>query len=70
MTKQSSMKPPNPRILTINGRSSSIKFALFEAGDSLRRKVSYRSMSSRVRTALSGWSPASSTPSTASASYA
>jgi acetate kinase len=33
----SSMKPTNPRILTINGGSSSIKFALFEAGDSLRR---------------------------------
>ena len=31
------MKPPNPRILTINGGSSSIKFALFEAGESLRR---------------------------------
>ena len=31
------MKPDNPRILTINGGSSSIKFALFEAGDSLRR---------------------------------
>jgi len=27
----------NPRILTINGGSSSIRFALFEAGDSLRR---------------------------------
>jgi acetate kinase len=27
----------NPRVLTINGGSSSIKFALFEAGDSLRR---------------------------------
>jgi len=27
----------NPRILTINGGSSSIKFAVFEAGDSLRR---------------------------------
>ena len=27
----------NPRILTINGGSSSIKFALFEAGDSLQR---------------------------------
>ena len=26
-------KPTNPRILTINGGSSSIKFALFEAGD-------------------------------------
>ena len=31
------MQPGNPRILTINGGSSSIKFALFEAGDSLRR---------------------------------
>ncbi|MEJ2347479.1 MAG: acetate/propionate family kinase, partial [Gammaproteobacteria bacterium] len=33
----SSMKPANPRILTINGGSSSIKFALFEADDPLRR---------------------------------
>ena len=31
------MKPANPRILTINGGSSSIKFALFDAGDSLQR---------------------------------
>ncbi|MGA2061254.1 MAG: acetate/propionate family kinase [Thermoguttaceae bacterium] len=31
------MKPANPCILTINGGSSSIKFALFEAGDSLQR---------------------------------
>ena len=31
------MKPPDPRILAVNGGSSSIKFALFEAGDSLRR---------------------------------
>ena len=31
------MKRAIPRILTINGGSSSIKFALFEAGDSLRR---------------------------------
>ena len=31
------MKPANPLILTINGGSSSIKFALFEASDSLRR---------------------------------
>jgi len=31
------MKPTDPRILTINGGSSSIKFALFEAGDSLQR---------------------------------
>jgi acetate kinase len=31
------MAPSNPRILTINGGSSSIKFALFEAGASLQR---------------------------------
>jgi acetate kinase len=31
------MKPAKPHILTINGGSSSIKFALFEAGDSLLR---------------------------------
>jgi acetate kinase len=31
------VKPANPRILTINGGSSSIKFALFEAGDALRQ---------------------------------
>ncbi len=31
------MKPADPRILTINGGSSSIKFALFEAGDPLQR---------------------------------
>jgi len=31
------MKPDNPRILTVNGGSSSIKFALFEAGESPRR---------------------------------
>jgi len=37
MTKESSKKPATPRILTINGGSSSIKFALFDAGDPLRR---------------------------------
>jgi acetate kinase len=31
------MEQSSPRILTINGGSSSIKMALFEAGDSLRR---------------------------------
>ena len=31
------MKPSSPRILTINGGSSSIKFAIFEAGDPLSR---------------------------------
>ncbi len=33
------MKPPNPRILVINGGSSSIKFALFEEGDQLKRNL-------------------------------
>ena len=33
------MKPAKPRILTINGGSSSIKFALFEAGAPLRRSL-------------------------------
>ena len=31
------MRPANPNILTINGGSSSIKFALFESGNSLER---------------------------------
>jgi acetate kinase len=31
------MKPPNAHILAINGGSSSIKFAIFNAGGSLRR---------------------------------
>jgi acetate kinase len=35
--KKSSMKPANPRILTINGGSSSIKFALFDVAESLQR---------------------------------
>jgi acetate kinase len=33
------MKSVSPRILTINGGSSSIKCALFEVGDSLRRML-------------------------------
>ena len=33
------MKPVKPRILTINGGSSSIKFALFEASNALQRKL-------------------------------
>jgi acetate kinase len=37
MTKDSTMEPANPKILTINGGSSSIKFALFDASGSLRR---------------------------------
>ena len=37
MTSQSSAKPNQASVLTINGGSSSIKFAIFEAGDSLRR---------------------------------
>ena len=31
------MKPASSHILTINGGSSSIKFALFEVGEPLRR---------------------------------
>ena len=34
------LKPTHPHILTINGGSSSIKMALFEAGDSLERILS------------------------------
>ena len=37
MTTEAAIKAASPRILTINGGSSSIKFAMFEAGDSLRR---------------------------------
>ena len=37
LTKESSMKPGKARILSINGGSSSIKFALFEVGDSFQR---------------------------------
>jgi acetate kinase len=33
------MKSPNAQILTINGGSSSIKFAIFDAGGSLRRNL-------------------------------
>ena len=33
------MKPTNPCVLTINGGSSSIKFSLFEAGQSPRRTL-------------------------------
>ena len=33
------MKPANPRILTINGGSSSIKFALYQAGEPLERRL-------------------------------
>jgi acetate kinase len=37
MTKESSVTPSKASVLTINGGSSSIKFALFEIGDSLQR---------------------------------
>jgi acetate kinase len=33
------MKPGNPRILTINGGSSSIKFVLYETGEPLERRL-------------------------------
>ncbi len=36
------MKSANPHILTVNGGSSSIKFALFEAGDALQRVMEGR----------------------------
>src|SRR5450432_1945193 len=37
MIDEMSTKPTSPRILTINGGSSSIKFALFGAGDPPQR---------------------------------
>jgi acetate kinase len=37
MTKETAMNPAESRVLTINGGSSSIKFALFEAGGAFRR---------------------------------
>jgi acetate kinase len=37
MTAESRMKPANPRILTINGGSSSIKFAVYQDGAPLKR---------------------------------
>lgn len=37
MTKMPSTLPNDARIMTVNGGSSSIKFALFDAGDPLRR---------------------------------
>jgi acetate kinase len=42
MTKESSVKPAHPHILTINGGSSSIKFALFDSGGALRRILTGR----------------------------
>ena len=37
--EESSMKPANPRILTINDGSSSIKFALYQTGEPPERKL-------------------------------
>ncbi len=34
------MKPSNPSVLTINGGSSSIKFALYQTGETLERRLS------------------------------
>src|SRR5208282_4683150 len=42
LTKDSSMKPASQSVLTINGGSSSIKFALFEAGEPLHRTLEGR----------------------------
>jgi acetate kinase len=39
MTQASSMKPANPHILTINGGSSTIKFALYQIGEPLERRL-------------------------------
>src|ERR1035438_5747293 len=39
MVKGSSMKSADPLILTINGGSSSIKFALYQAGGPLKRRL-------------------------------
>jgi len=37
MSKQSNLQQSPSLVLTINGGSSSMKFALFEAGESLKR---------------------------------
>jgi acetate kinase len=64
MTNQSATKPIHATVLTINGGSSSIKFALFEAGDSLRRilkgwiEMTDRQIAAKVREYLNNWSPA------------
>jgi acetate kinase len=42
MTKRSAKKPTAASVLTVNGGSSSIKFALFEAGGTLRRALQGR----------------------------
>ena len=39
MTKKSPMQPANPRILAINGGSSSIKFVLYQTGDPPERRL-------------------------------
>ena len=64
MTNQSSVKPTHATVLTINGGSTSIKFALFEAGDPLRRILKGgieridRQIAAKVREYLHNWSPA------------
>jgi len=64
MTNQSSAKPAHAGVLTINGGSSSIKFALFEAGESLRRilkrgiKMTERQIAAKVREYFHKQSPA------------
>jgi hypothetical protein len=56
--------PTHVSVLTINGDSSSIKFALFEVGDSLQRflnrgiKMIERQSVAKVREYLHNWSPA------------
>ena len=64
MTNQSATKLTHATVLTINGGSSSIKFASFETGDSLRRilkgwiEMTDRQIAAKVREYLHNWSPA------------
>jgi hypothetical protein len=55
MTKASSMKPGKPRILTSNGGSSSIKFALYKKGKPLKRGLYGRVDQSMRRNTSFGW---------------
>jgi len=64
MTNQSATKLTHAAVLTINGGSSSIKFASFETGDSLRRilkgwiEMTDRQIAVKVREYLHNWRPA------------
>ena len=64
MTDQSFVKPTYAGVLTINGGSLSIKFALFDVVDSLQRLLKRRinmaehQITAKVREYLHNWSPA------------